>query len=154
MLVNRKYDRLVIVLLAVGLLAFAAYRPAFRLRSEMPPDFVDASDSWPLQKRVAEQRIAKAYWNLAFTEIQWKYGYGYRLPQDPPAEFTIASPGLEPAESDAATRARYWRRLRQVWPEPSTWNRRYVWDLSGVTNSLRSAGDWLTRQMQSLFGSW
>jgi len=82
MLVNRKYDKATILIIAAGLLAYASFQPKFRLRTALPREFIDESSSWPAEKRVSEEKVARAYWNCAVTQIQWKYGYGHRLPQD------------------------------------------------------------------------
>ena len=143
MSVNRKYDRAAIVVIVLVIVAYAAFQPKFRLRSDMPAEFLDESSSMPAKKRAAEEKIAMAYWRCAVNQIQWTYGYGHRLPDDPPAEFVVNLPEFDPEASDAATRDRYWRRLQRVWYLPSTWDKSYGWDLNSMTSSLQSAGQWL-----------
>src|SRR5438270_5589661 len=114
MLVNRKYDKATNLIIAAGLLAYASFQPKFRLRTALPREFIDESSSWPGEKRVSEEKVARAYWNCAVTQIQWKYGYGHRLPQDLPLEFAV-----------------------QVWYLPSIWEKDDGWDVLSITNSLR-----------------
>ncbi|PYX62171.1 MAG: hypothetical protein DMG74_21510 [Acidobacteria bacterium] len=153
MLVNRKYDKATILIIAAGLLAYASFQPKFRLRTALPREFIDESSSWPAEKRVSEEKVARAYWNCAVTQIQWKYGYGHRLPQDVPPEFAVSTEELGPTADDPATRARFWRKLRQVWYLPSIWEKDYGWVLPPITNSLRSGGEWLQHQIQRITGS-
>ncbi len=100
MLVNRKYDKATILIIAAGLLAYASFQPKFRLRTALPREFIDESSSWPAEKRVSEEKVARAYWNCAVTQIQWKYGYGHRLPQDLPLEFAVSTEELGPTADD------------------------------------------------------
>jgi hypothetical protein len=153
MLVNRKYDKATILIIAAGFLAYASFQPRFRLRTALPREFIDESSSWPAEKRVSEEKVARAYWNCAVTQIQWKYGYGHRLPQDLPPEFAVSTEELGPTAGDPATRARYWRKLQQVWYLPSIWEKAYGWDLTSITSSLRSGGEWLQHQIQRITGS-
>ena len=78
MAVHRKYDIAAIVVVVLCILAYASFQPKFRLRTEMPVEFFDASRLAPA-KRVSEERIAKAYWKCAVSEVQWKYGYDERV---------------------------------------------------------------------------
>jgi hypothetical protein len=137
MLIRWKIEKIVIPLLAVGLLAYMSYRPKFRLRPDMPPAFADVSSSLPSQKRIPEQVIAKAYWECAVTEIQWKYSRTY-LPPSPPPDFTIASEAAGPNANDPDTRARYWLKLQEVWYLPNTWDKSYEWDLEWLKDPLVS----------------
>jgi len=49
---------------------------------------------------------------------------------------------------DGETRARYWRKLQQVWYLPSTWKKEYVWDASWTTRWIDTLKDF-TRWLQS-----
>jgi hypothetical protein len=144
MFIKRGYDKVLIPVLAAGILVYASIRPTFRLRAEMPRQFIDEYGSLPAQGRASEEKIARAYWTCVVTEIQWKYVYGYRLPQDPPPEFTAN------AAADPATRARYWRKLQEVWYQPSTWTKGYEWDFNWLTDWVRSASQWLHQHLPSL----
>jgi hypothetical protein len=143
MFIRRGYDKVLIPVLAAGIVVYASIRPTFRMRAVMPREFIDASNSLPAQKRAAEEKIARAYWSCVVTEVQWKYVYGYHLPQDPPPEFTVAS-------ADPATRARYWRKLQEVWYVPTTWTRGYEWDFNWLTDWFSSASRWLHRRLPGL----
>ncbi len=150
MAVHRRYDILAIMAGVVGLLAYASFESEFRLRPEMPVEFFDAS-RMPQPKRAAEEQIARAYWKCAVNEVQWRYGYARRLPDDPPPEFAVAAAELAPA-ADPVTRARYWRRLREVWGISSIWNEHYEFNTLAIRNSLQSAGDSLERLMRRITG--
>ena len=82
-MVRRKYDMVVIIVLLLALLAFASSRSEFRLQSDMPAEFFDANRV-PREKRISEEKVAKAYWDCAVKDLQWKYSYTSRLPDDPP----------------------------------------------------------------------
>lgn len=151
MAVHRKADTIIVVAIAICVAAYACIRPKFRLRPAMPVEFFDAS-RFPAEKRASEEKIAKAYWKCAVTEVQWKYGYAHRLPDEPPAEFSIPAAEIGPAANDLVIRARYWQRLREAWGISSVWNEHYEWDPISLTGSLQSAGEWLERQMRRLMG--
>jgi hypothetical protein len=150
--VNRKYDITAIVVIVLAIVGYAAFQPKFRLRSDMPTEFLDESSTMPAKKRAAEEKIAQAYWRCAVNQIQWTFGYGHRLPESPPVEFTVDIPEFGAAASDAATRDRYWRRLQRVWYLPSAWEKSYGWDLNAMTSSLKSAGQWLESQTRKITG--
>jgi len=137
MLIRWKIEKFVIPLLAVGLIAYMSYRPKFRLRLDMPPAFVDVSSSPPTQKQVPEEVLARAYWDCAVTEIQWKYSRAY-LPPSPPLEFNATSGESGAIASDPGARARYWQKLQEVWYLPSTWTKSYEWDLGWLRDPLVS----------------
>jgi hypothetical protein len=146
---NGKFGRLVIGVLLAGVLvvAYAAFQAKFHLRAEMPPEFVEDSPSWSAQKQAQEARMARAYWQCALA-IQWQYGYGKRLPDDPPPEFLITTQEVGTAAFDAGSRLRYWRRLQHVWYLPDSWEKTYTLDAGSLTASLRSAGDWLEQEVR------
>jgi hypothetical protein len=137
MLIRWKIEKFVIPLLAVGLIVYTSYRPKFRLRLDMPPTFVDLSGSSPAQKRVAEELLARAYWDCAVTEIQWKYSRAY-LPPSPPPEFNVTSEDSTVTAGDPDARARYWQKLQDVWYLPNTWEKSYEWDLGWLRDPLVS----------------
>ena len=103
---NRLIDRLVIALLVVGFVAYASTRPTFRLRVDMPSEFLDAPASWPPERRAAEKKVARAYWYCVVTVIQPKYSFGDPLPLNPPAEFKIITPDLAEGATDPEHSAR------------------------------------------------
>jgi hypothetical protein len=117
----------------------------------MPVEFFDGSRLAPA-KRVAEEKIAQAYWNAAVKQVQWKYGYASRLPNDPPPDFSVSASEVGPVANDEAVRRHYWERLRAIWSLSSAWKTQYEWSSISFRQSLRSAGEWwgqLTRNMLS-----
>ncbi len=82
MAVRRKHDILIIVVLVLAIIAYGAIRSEFRLRPDMPIEFFDGS-GLPPAKRASERKIAEAYWKCAVKQVQWKYGYAHRLPDEP-----------------------------------------------------------------------
>ena len=152
MAVHRKFDIIGVVALAVGLAAYAAFQPRSHLNTTTPPEFFDASAYTPGQKRAEEKRIADAYWKCAVRQIQWKYGYANRLPEDPPAEFAVTTEEAGPGANDPAVRLRYWQKLRRIWYVPSIWKKDYGLDLTSMKRSFQSAGDWMQNQMWRITG--
>jgi hypothetical protein len=150
--VYRKYDRAAVVVIVVAIVSYAAFQPQFRVRPDAPAEFLDESRSMPASRRTAEEKIARAYWRCAVTQIQWTYGYGHRLPDNPPAEFVISASEVGPAANDTAMRDRYWRRLQRAWYLPNSWQKSYGWDLNAMGGSLQSAGRWLESQVRKITG--
>jgi hypothetical protein len=151
MAVHRRYDIMAIVAIVLCVVAYASLRSEFRLRPRMPVEFFDASQV-AADRRVAEEKIARAYWKCAVTQVQWKYGYAHRLPEEPPDEFAITSEEAGVAARDSAVRARYWQRLRGVWGVSAVWHKEYEWNTISLRESLQSAGDWLGRTMRRITG--
>jgi hypothetical protein len=152
MAVHRKHEVLLIVAGVLCIAAYASFRTEFRLHSAMPVEFFDASRV-PVQRRAAEEKIAKAYWKCAVTQIQWKYGYAHRLPEQAPQEFYVTTTEAGSAADDSALRARYWQKLRDVWGISTVWHEQYEWNTISLTESLRSAGQWLEFHMRRIVGS-
>src|SRR5579863_9550290 len=98
-MVRRKYDVVAIIGIVLVLLSIASFRSEFRLRSDMPTEFFDGTHITH-EKRISEQKIAQAYWDCAVKEVQWKYGYAHRLPDDPPAEFRLSAADVGPIAKD------------------------------------------------------
>jgi hypothetical protein len=151
MFVRRKFDRAALVALVLGIAAYAAFQPRLRLRPDMPAEFFDVSGIRAPKKGI-DQKVAQAYWDCAVKEIQWKYGYAHRLPDDPPPEFSLNQIQVGLAADDQATRLHYWQRLRTVWNLRSSWRTDYGLDLNSMKRSFQSAGDWLQYQMWRLTG--
>lgn len=149
---RQKVDWLVVPILALGLFTYASYQPRFRLRPDMPAEFLDAPAAGPPQRPTTEEMIAREYWKCLVRDIEPKYGYGYTLPSDPPADFTLAVSGAHLGPEDAATRIRYWRRAQHVWYLPNVWQKSYEWDFHWTSNLTESFTDWLHRQLQHLGG--
>jgi hypothetical protein len=148
---RKKYDVIIIAALVLAAIAYGSFRSEFRLRSDMPVEFFDGSHL-PPAKRASEGEIAQAYWNCAVKQVQWKYGYASRLPDDPPPDFGLASGEVGPVAKDEAVRRHYWLQLRATWHVSSAWKTGYAWSSISFRQTLRSAGDWwgqLTRNMFS-----
>jgi hypothetical protein len=149
MAVRRRYDIPAIIAVVLAIVVYASFRSEYRLRERMPVEFFDASTVAP-KKRAAEESIAKAYWKCAVTEVQWKYGYAHRLPEQVPAEFSISNGNGR--GGDPAVRLFYWQRLRSIWIVSSVWEKQYEWNRISLTNSFRSAGAWLEQHMRAIVG--
>ena len=149
MLVKRKYDIFAIVVVVLCVVAYASFRSEYRLRSNMPAEFFDPSRISPA-KRPAEERIAKAYWQSAVTQVQWKHSYAQRLPEDPPAEFFVTPEQGGSAARDPQIRARYWQRLREVWGVSAIWEEQYTWNVISLAQSMQSAGQWMEQEMRRI----
>lgn len=150
-MVHRKYDVAIIIGIVLVLLSLASFRSEFRLQSEMPKEFFDSTHV-PREKRNSEEKIAKAYWGCAVKEVQWKYGYAHRLPDDPPAEFILSPADVGPIAKDETVRRYYWQKLRSTWNLSSAWKNQ--WELSFFTfrQSLRTGGDWWKELVRSIVG--
>ena len=149
MAVNRKYDILAIVMMVLAIIAYASFRSEYRLREKMPKEFFDPA-SVPSKTRAAEQALARAYWECAVKQIQWKYGYARRLPEEVPVDFVIM--GQASGANDSVIRERYWRKLRSTWTVSSVWEEKYELNRISFSDSLRSAGAWLERHMRAIVG--
>ena len=143
MFTHRHSDKLIYPLLVAVVLMVISYRPKYHLQLDMPGGFFTASPSDSAQKRDEQRKIARAYWQSAQMEIQWKFAYGHPLPNDVPAEFTINGNGLGLAASDPTLRALYWRRLQQVWFLPEAWKKQYEWDWSWVSDPITAGAEGL-----------
>ena len=135
MLIGWKFEKFVVPLVVVGLTAYMSYQPKFRLRTDMPSEFVDAAATLPIRKRAPEEQIARVYWSCAVTNIQWRYSRTY-LPPSPPPEFSITGEDPGRAPSDESTRVRYWAKLQEVWYLPNTWTKSYEWDFGWLKDPL------------------
>ena len=151
MAIRRKYDIVIIVVLVLAGLAFACFRPEYRLQSSMPLEFFDPTQV-PAAKRAAEEKIAAAYWNCAITQVQWKYGYASRLPDAPAPEFGLSVNEVGPVAKDETVRRHYWAQLRSTWYVSSAWRTEYAWSSISFKQSLRAAGDSWGQMTQNFFG--
>lgn len=150
-MVRRKYDIAIILGIVLVLLSFASFRSEFRLRSDMPTEFFDVTRV-PREKRSAEQKVAQAYWACAVKEVQWKYGYAHRLPDDPPAEFTLSPADVGPIAKDETVRRYYWQKLRSTWNLASAWKNQWEWSFFTFRQSLRTGSDWWKELVRSIVG--
>src|SRR5579863_1865439 len=150
-MVRRKHDIAVIIGIVLVLLSIASFRSEFRLRSDMPTEFFDGTRI-PHEKRMTERKIAQAYWDCAVKEVQWKYGYAHRLPDDPPAEFMLSPVDVGPIAKDETVRRYYWQKIRSTWNLSSAWKNQWEWSFSTFRQSLRTGGDWWKELVRSIVG--
>jgi hypothetical protein len=145
---RQKFDWVLVALFALGLFLYVSYQPRFRLRTEMPPDFIDEPLT-DLQQSSSQAKIASAYWSCLASDIQWQYGYGHALPVDPPPGFTaIGASGL--AADDTNARIRYWRKARRFWYLPTAWQKDYEWNFNWTTDWVQNVGDAMRRLFERL----
>ncbi len=155
MLFSKKTVTLMFVAVVFGLVVYASFQPTLRLKQEMPKAFMDDTSSWPPQKRLQEETIARAYWLCAINNVQWTYGYGHHLPDDPAPGFLVTAKEVGTAANDTSSRTRYWRNLGRVWYQPSSWEKTYGFDLNSVSASLQKAGARLELFLRRITGaSW
>lgn len=111
-----------------GLFAYKSVAHVKVLRPEPPAEFLDAKRTWNKKQRVAEDRLGRAYWDVARTISRATIHFGDRLPEEPPPLFSVDSE-LYPStiESSSAARRRYWRNLGKVWNNPAAWESTYEW---------------------------
>jgi hypothetical protein len=127
-----------LVLLPAGVVFALCYRPVMRLRPAPPPGFAETGSAWDATRQAAEARAAEAYWQLALNIVQWKFPFGTELPLEPIAEFRLDEKDFPRSGIAAApaTRARYWKKLREMWSSPQIWNRAYVWNSGWLWEAL------------------
>ena len=135
--------------LAWGLVALAptilfvclATRPIMKLRVDPPAEFLSAVSEAAPERRAAEERVARAYWDWAYLHLQRKYPFAAQLPEDPPMEMDVYGNDVhysktnkreehsDPTglEAEVAKR-RYWQKLRQAWAMPQAWEKSSMWD--------------------------
>ena len=153
MALRRRYDIVIIVLLVLTALAYASLSREFRLQADMPVQFFDSSH-FSRGERASEEKIAKAYWNCAARQLQWKYGFASRLPADPPPEFSVSSSEIGPVAKNDAVRRHYWLKLRTIWNVSSVWKTEYGWSSSSFRERLRAAGEWWSQVARDIFVQW
>ena len=147
---RQRTDRILLGLIAVGVFLYASYQPRFRLRAEMPAEFVDPSVN--AAKKGGEATIAQAYWECLVDDIQWKYGYGHSLPGAVPVEFNLGMQAGNPSPEDAASRTRYWQRAQRFWYVRGVWVEEYEWSFDWTTEWIQTGGEWLHRFFLHLGG--
>lgn len=137
LLYNRTLDKFLIVLLPMAWFAYYSWRPIYQLRTDMPAQFVDVPAAAPAAARAREQRLARAYWDLARRAFRPRYTYGAPLPDDPPPDFRLDPSVGPPSPAGAAagrtreeisdSRVRYWHKLQKLWFEPYAWEAKRQW---------------------------
>jgi hypothetical protein len=153
MLYNRNVDRLLIVVVPVALFVFASTRPIERLRGDMPLNFVDSPPSALPKQRAAEERLARKYWFVTLTAVQWRYTYGSRLPDTPPQDFRVYGDSPSAPLPLPDSRLRYWHRLQQVWLFPESWTKSRQWSTQWVSDPVMHVGDWIDHTLKDAVGS-
>ena len=151
MALRRRHDVIIIAALILAAIAYGASRSEFRLRPDMPVEFFDGSKLAP-QKRASERKIAQAYWNSAVKQVQWKYGYGSRLPIDPPPDFSVSTDEIGPMAKDEAVRRHYWEQLRAAWNLSSAWKTQYELSSISFRQTLQSGGERWGQVTRNMFG--
>lgn len=127
-----------LLFLPVAVIFALCYRPVLRLKAQPPPGFTETKPEWNATRQAAEDRAAQAYWQLAINIVQWRFGFGTDLPAHPIDEFRL-DPKDFPRSTVAAapeTRARYWNKLRTVWPQSTSWSEVYVWNTDWLRETL------------------
>jgi hypothetical protein len=125
----------VTIVLAV-LFVYRSWQPVMHLRTAPPADFLDAQTTWTPAQRRAEERLARAYWDVAVKLSRSVYVYGDRLPPEPPAVFSVDAKAYPSAvESAAQAKLRYWRNLQRAWQSPESWDHTYEWHTDWLTHS-------------------
>ncbi|MGD0129755.1 MAG: pilus assembly protein N-terminal domain-containing protein [Terriglobia bacterium] len=114
------------ILLAVTVPVLAVYLwPAtvMQLQAQPPAEFIDESPNWSPARRLREHEMARAYWQVAVTNLQGKYPFGSELPTEPPSEFDAANNYLPSggAKTPSETRDHYWQKLRKIWAQRDSW---------------------------------
>jgi hypothetical protein len=150
-MVRRKFDIPAIVGLVLLLVSIASFRSEFRLQAEMPVEFFDGKHM-ESKRRASEERVARAYWNCAVEQVQWKYGYAHRLPDDPPAEFALFAAEVGPVANDQVVRRYYWRKLQATWIVTNMWKSQWSLSFVAFRESLRTGGDWWKELVRSIVG--
>lgn len=123
-------------------------QPRYELRNELPEGFVVHQGKRTATE--AEIRVARSYWDCAVTQIQYRYNYGYDLPQDPPAEFSLGVGREGEAPEDPAVRAKYWQEIRTVWFASDSWERKYGFDLTWLTKDVNEFTRWVQLRASKL----
>jgi hypothetical protein len=125
-----------VTIVLAGLFVYRSWQPVMHLRSTAPADFLDSQSAWTPEQRRAEERLARAYWDVAVRLSRSVYVYGDRLPPEPPAVFSVDEKAYPSAvESAAQAKLRYWRNLQKVWPSPESWDHTYEWHTDWLTHS-------------------
>lgn len=148
---HRRIDRLLLVLIPVAFFVYESTRPLMTLQADVPSRFMEASPGDDSSRRASKQRAAQAYWNCALTFVQWKYTYGAPLPEDPPDDFRIDAKTYGADAAGAASRLRYWNRLREVWLLPGSWRQSREWSTSWLTEPVVKAATGLSDFFKELF---
>lgn len=135
-------DKWLLLMVGAVVLTLVSYHATYHLRGDMPPGFFRPTAS-NLEQRLLEQKIARAYWESAQNDVQWKYPHGHPLPGEPPPEFRISTQALGLTASDPAVRLVYWHRLQEVWYLPEIWKEQYEWDWGWASDPVASTGQWV-----------
>lgn len=113
----------------VGFFVIESMRPVMRLRPDPPQSVVGPTGNLNKAELRAQTHTAKACWNYAIQSLQGAYPNGESLPLRPPH----AS-----GKSATALSVVCWPRLRVAWTQRDSWEEKYEWDTSWLTNSNSS----------------
>jgi hypothetical protein len=121
------------IFLAVSVPVLAVYlwpTPVMQLPAQPPAEFIEDSANWGPARRVREQEIARAYWQVAVADLQGKYPFGSELPAESPSEFDAGKKYQQAVGAQAAseTRDHYWQKLRKIWVRRDLWEESAEWD--------------------------
>ena len=114
---------LIIIVTTSGIYLLTPPPVKLQLKAEVPSDFVEQDPTWDATRRVLEEKVAGAYWQVAVLRLQETYPFGSELPADPPDAFQVDKE-LAPtggAEALAETRDLYWEKLRVAWAQRENW---------------------------------
>ena len=67
---SKKTVTLMFIATVFGLLVLASFRSTYRLKEQMPKDFMEDGGKWSEAKRAQEEKLARAYWQCALNSRQ------------------------------------------------------------------------------------
>lgn len=112
-----------------GGFAIGSLRPVMRLRPDPPRSVVGPTVNSNKAELRAQTHTARACWDYAVHSLQDTYPYGRSLPLRPP-HASGNSAGNATAISVVC-----WPRLRVAWTQRGSWEEKYEWDTTWLTNS-------------------
>ena len=113
---------LVIMAIAMGE-HLSSPRRVLQLQPEAPAEFIDQSPEWSSVRRIQEELLAQAYWNVAVLSLQQRYPFGTELPVDPHPNFKSIGNTCQREVRRLFPKqgARYWEKLRRIWVQRRPW---------------------------------
>ncbi len=129
-----------VVIIGCGLyFVYRSMLPVVRLKSAPPPGFTARNSHRGHSLTSSEKQIAQAYWNAAVRSIQWAYPREESLPETPPPDFRVKKQFRQQSSNIDLSRDFYWRRLREVWRRPDSWQISYGWNTQWFNRWLDTA---------------
>jgi hypothetical protein len=101
---------------------------------------------------IDRQRWSNLYWERA-RFVQWHYGYGKRLPEEPAEEFRISEERTLPDPVAEQTRRAYWKELQEVWLTAEPWKVSYSIDFGWIGRAVMKAVDGILEFVKGLWPS-